>query len=346
MANDLLKRAYVGALALCVAAGCSFSLAERTVCINGECPQPNLPDQALPPTDMNAERTDPNEAGPFLWAYQELSVPPSLYLQENKLAMMWPSDEGTNPSTKKPIMPLVVMLPAQNLSVTQLRPYAERLATHGIATALMKVSDERRQVQYRDLVLAVTQFLVQTSSVKGQIQSDRIGLHGYQLGGMVAGSALSKSGATFRSALLIDPVAVPSFVEPLDALKDVQSVALPKTGPLLLLGETLSKVGEPGLMPCTPADANYEQFFGKLGGAALALTLTGATHSDFVASYPDQCGTPTLDRATTRRLSIKYTTAYFQWTLLDRTAASEYLVGTFWTADRVLWNLASTSKGL
>ena len=336
----------LAALTLPLLAGCSFSVIERTVCGDASCqPLPPVSDMTMPP-DLVNPRTDPNEAGPFQVASQELTVPGALNLSQNKLTLVWPSDDGMAPSMKQPSYPLVVMLPAQSLPLTQLRPYADRLASHGIAVALVKVSDERRQIRYRDSVLALLPHLTQASEVKDRLIADHVGVFGYQLGGMVALSALSKTTLAIRSALVIDPVAVLSFVESLDGLADSSAIAQGKDTPVVLLGELLSKIGEPGILPCTPPDANFEAFYSRVSGAAAAMTFNGATLGDFVLTYPDSCGLASADRATTMRLAIKFTTAYFQWTLLDRPAASDYLLGSAWNLDRSRYGLEQLKKGL
>lgn len=338
------KLLLAGLFSLPVLSGCTFSLHERPVCPEGGCPPPTMADMATAP-DLLSSVADPNANGPFLFSNESLPVPTDLRLAQNTLSIVWPSDEGTVPSSKQPNYPLVVMMPAQSLSLSQMRSYADRLATHGIAVALVKVSDERRQIQYRDTVLSLVTFLTQQSSAKSRIAADRIGLFGYQLGGMVAASALSKGQGAFRSAFLVDPVAVLSFTEPLDALKDTASIAQGKQAPFALLGEVLSKVGEPGVLPCTPPDANFEQFYSKASGAAFAVVFGGATLSDFVGTYPDNCGTPTADRATTLRLAVKFAAAYFQWTLLDRLSARDYLLGDAFAQDGAKHNLTQNRKG-
>lgn len=337
----------LGALLWPLLGGCSFSVTERMVCADASSCQPPsaIVDMATPPDLLNP-RTDPNEAGPFQVASQELTVPANLNLSQNKLTMVWPSDDGMTPSAKNPSYPLVLMLPAQSLPLTQLRSYADRLASHGIASALIKVSDERRQVRYRDSVLALIPYLTQTSDVKDRLIADHVGAFGYQLGGEVALSALSKSTLAIHSAVLIDPVAVLSFVESLDGLNDAASVSQGKDAPLLFIGELLSKLSEPGILPCTPPDANFEAFYARVSGSAVAITVNGATLGDFVSTYPDNCGLPSADRATTMRLAIKLTTAYFQWTLLDRPTAQDYLFGSNWNLDRSRNSLEQVKKGL
>jgi hypothetical protein len=239
------------------------------------------------------------------------------------------------------------MLPAQSLPIVQLRSYADRLASHGIATALVKVSDERKQVGYRDSVLALLPHLTQSSEIKDKLIADHVGIFGYQLGGEVALSALSKTKLAIRSALVIDPVAVLSYVEPLDGLADAASISQGQDAPLMILGELISKVSsEPGISPCTPPGANFEAFYDRTGGSAAAITFGGATLGDFVSAYPDSCGLASADRATTLRLAVKLTTAYFQWTLLGKDAAKDYLFGSSWNLDRSRYGLDQVKKGL
>lgn len=338
----------VCAVTLPVLVGCSFSLTERMLCADaGSCtPTPPVVDMTVPPDLLNP-RTDPNEAGPFQVASQELTVPTTLGLAQNKLTLVWPSDDGMTPSTKNPSYPLVVMLPAQSLPIVQLRSYADRLASHGIATALVKVSDERKQVGYRDSVLALLPHLTQSSEIKDKLIADHVGIFGYQLGGEVALSALGKTKLAIRSALVIDPVAVLSYVEPLDGLADAASISQGQDAPLMILGELISKVSsEPGISPCTPPGANFEAFYDRTGGSAAAITFGGATLGDFVSAYPDSCGLASADRATTLRLAVKLTTAYFQWTLLGKDAAKDYLFGSSWNLDRSRYGLDQVKKGL
>lgn len=331
-------------LGLPLVSGCSFTLTERKICPDGGCPEGTV-DMASP-VDMVQPRTDPNADGPYLVASQELTVPASLNLAQNKLTVVWPSDDGKTASAQQKRFPLVLMLPAQSLSQSQMRTYSDRLATHGIAVALVTASDERRQVRYRDSVLALIPYLAQMSDVKDRIIADHIGIFGYQLGGMIALSSVARSAGTLRSALVADPVAVLSFVEPLDGLGDATAVNLGRDTPLFVLGELLSKMSEPGILPCTPADANYEQFYSRVTGSAAAVTFPGATLADFVNTYPDNCGTPITDRSITLRVAVKLTTAYFQWTLLDRASAKDYLLGENWLLDRNRYGLTQVKKGI
>lgn len=340
--RTLLPYALLSLLSL--GSSCSFSLPERMICKDDGCTSGNV-DMAQP-VDMVNPRTDPNADGPFLVASQDVTVPASLNLSQNKVTMVWPSDDGMNPSTKNATYPLVVMLPAQSLSPSQMRSYSDRLATHGIAVALVKASDERRQVHYRDSVVALIPYLVQMSDVKGKLSADRVGVFGYQLGGMIAVSSVVRSAGALRAAFVVDPVAVLSFVEPLDGLSEASLVNMGKDTPLFVIGEPTSKTSDPGILPCTPADANYEQFYSRVAGSATAVTFPGATLGDFVNTYPDNCGTPTMDRATTLRLTQKFATAYFQWTLLDRSSASDHLLGLGFAADRTLYGLSQAKKGL
>ncbi|MFO0579219.1 MAG: hypothetical protein U1A78_34900 [Polyangia bacterium] len=287
---------------------------------------------------------DPGKAGPFRTASIDQAVPVNIALYGDKVTLIVPSDDGTRISSKQAAYPLVLILPSRNVDPMQMKVYAERLASHGFIACLLRAANEANHSQYRSSIGQALYFLTgdMTSMLKTNIDKGKVGIVGHGLGGKIAFGLLLNNSSAVHAAFGIDPVNEPGNF---DGLIDLANVDTTGRKPIALLGEPLSKVPPAGLTACAPADQNYEKFYDAYKGSAVSITFPGATLPDFVPSYVDPtCGTATMLAATTQALAVKYTTAYFQWTLLGKQRAREHLLGADFNQDKATYSLTSVSK--
>ncbi|MCX5744629.1 MAG: hypothetical protein NT062_19235 [Proteobacteria bacterium] len=138
------------------------------------------------------------------------------------------------------------------------------------------------------------------------LDPDHVATVGHSLGGKI--STLAASGDPRIDAVVgWDPVdsSSPSVAPQLmGALHAVVAV----------IGETTNATGGTGGMSCAPAAENYAQFYAAAKSPAVAITVAGADHMDWVDD--PSCGfctlctagtaAPELVRAATRRLTVAW----------------------------------------
>lgn len=313
--------------------GCSFNLPARDVC--GGAASCVVPDGGTMPPDMAVDPSDPGALGPYKQPYRsDLSVPMSLNLAGSKVRLYEPSEDGVNLSAKQTTYPLILMAPSQYLDVDQLAPYATRLASHGFLVVVFKGQNESDQPAYRTSGLQLLNHLMQDAdpTLRDHIDKTKLGFWGYQLGATVS-TSMAAQDTRISALMLIDPVRVISLSE-VPAINDIASVQLLGGGRVLILGEDASKASYMGASACTPAGENYEAFFAKSKPNTISIAFPNSGISDFVQAYPELCGRGSMSASDTQELAIKYTTAYFQWTLQPaRVAAQDYLLGAAFGKD-------------
>jgi hypothetical protein len=120
--------------------------------------------------------------------------------------------------------------------------------------------------------------------------------------------------------------------------------------PLGLLGETTNATCD-GFMcqACAPAEDNFQQYYAHAVSPAIEIEVVGAFHMSFLDN-PDcgltcsACPAGTDDPATTRMLTRRYMTAFFNLWLRDETAYRVYLTGAGMAADVASGLVISQSK--
>ncbi len=315
--------------------GCSFNLPARcegTSCLTSDMGQADLA-PAIP---------DPNLPGPYMVATVQVTKQPSLTSGQ----LYVPSDDGSTLSTKVASYPLVLLAPAQFMDPLQLAEYAQRLASHGMVAVTYKVETESDQLSYRTvgINLLATLLANQEPSVANHINAARVGLAGYQLGAEMS-VAIASQDMKVRGLALIDPQAVEGAGTDIDGRLEMPKVRLTDGQAVLILGEQKSNTPMNGMRPCTNPATDYLKFLEVSPSPTIALYFPNAAHGDFTTTYPDPtCMGGTMPPAETKRLAIKYLTAYFQWTLLDKAAAKDYLTGAGYTADFNQYMITKTEK--
>ena len=180
--------------------------------------------------------------------------------------------------------------------------------------------------------------------VAGHLDATHVGLAGYDLGAEMSVTIASQT-PTLRGLALIDPQVVDALANPIDGLAEMAKVKLTSSQPVLILGEQISNASMGGLAPCTNATTNFQKFYDASMNGAISLVFMNAAHGEFTATYPDnKCFGGTMAQADTQRLALKYLTAYFQWTLLERPSAKTYLTGASFTTDASQYMLTLNQK--
>jgi hypothetical protein len=318
---------------------CSFYLPERPICSDIGCNSGGA-DLGTPP-DMTKDPNDPTVAGPFLTAtFQVPNPPPGLTEQ----LLLGPSDDGTTVSSKNQSYPVVLIAPAEGMPIASMRGYAERLASHGFFVALYQVTNQQDHSGYRNTGLAYLNAVLSNpdASVKSKMDMAHLGLLGYELGAKVsAGMAVQDS--RIGGLFLIDPLEVLASTGAFSGVNAMGQVTLASGGTSVIIGEAFSTMGT---QACNPGVKSYVDFYNAAKAPALSISFGGANLGDFVDNYPDPLCTmgSTSPRAQTQGLTLKFATAYFQWTLKGMTKSRDYLFGPSFTNDVAVANLTAKSK--
>lgn len=304
---------------------------------------PDLSGEPENPGDMTKDPYDPSIAG----SYQVAAI--SINPAQPQLAMgqlFLPSDDGSSLSLRQSKYPLVLFAPAQYLDTHQLAPYVQRLASHGMIVAVYRPLTESDQAAYRQTGIDLISYLLSGTepAVTTRIDDNHIGLTGYNLGAHIS-VTIARQMQTLSGLFLLDPQVVSALTNPVNGLAAMAAVQLAKRQPVLILGEQVSKTSKPGFLPCTDATTNYEKYVAVSPAGTIALNFINAANPDFVDTYFDPtCQDGTMAKAVTQQLALKYMTAYFQWSLLERPAAQTYLTGGGFDADARRYSLTKTIK--
>jgi predicted dienelactone hydrolase len=203
--------------------------------------------------------------------------------------------------------PLVIISPGFQLARTQYASYAQHLASWGFEVALTDYADQSLFADHQLLandIPAVIDYMLANASV----DPSKIALAGHSLGGDI--SVLAAIGEPRVAAVVgWDPVdgGTPAVLAMMSSF----------TPPLAVVGETTD--GSGGFMPCAPIADNYAQFYAGAPSPALAMTLVGADHMDFVDDQScDICAlctagsaSPDLAHETARRLNVAWLRSRF-----------------------------------
>lgn len=308
-------------------AGCSFYLPERPGCSgDGGC----KPTDAGTTPDMAKDVNDPSGAGPYRVASLTTPTPPSGI---SSVMLLGPSDDGSALSPKEATYPLVLIAPPEYTNSSAMRPYADRLASHGFLVALYDVANQMNHTTYRDSAKALLDSFV-TNAAAQRIDTQRLGLVGYQLSGKIS-AALAANDSRIGALFLIDPVDVSTASGPIDGVNEIARVALAGNATVALLGGQITTTGTP---PCvqSPGTKSFQNFYDAARMPAVAITFGGANLGDFIDNYYDNYCTKdsTAPKTRTQDLSKKYMTAYFQWSLKARARSREYLLGADFATDQ------------
>lgn len=307
-------------------AGCSFYLPERASCSgDGGCKPSDL--GASP--DMAKDVNDPSGAGPYQVASLTTPTPPAGI---SGLMLLGPSDDGSSLSKKEATYPLVLIAPPEYTNSSAMRPYGDRLASHGFLVALYDVANQMNHTTYRDSAKALLDTFVNNAAAQ-HIDTQRLGLVGYQLSGKISAS-LAATDNRIGALFLVDPVDVSTASGPIDGISEIARVTLAGNATVALIGGQITTTGSPACVQSSTK--SFQNFYDAARMPAVAILFGGANLGDFIDNYYDTYCTKdsTAPRTRTQDLSKKYMTAYFQWSLKARARSREYLLGADFATDQ------------
>lgn len=332
----------IGALALSAQLGCEFvvqpSGAPSTCQACGDlgADGAGAPDAAGPPLD-------PDAVGPYTVGTLELGLVVDAADPQGGVvgATVWGPGDGARIDAARGPFPLVLLTPAKWVdrdgSPSQYGDYARRLAGYGFVVVLQRPRDDGKLEQTQADTQRAVDFLRAPTTPAGKalaaaLDLTRVGLLGHGQGGSL--SVVAAAGTRARAVLAIDPV---DAVGVPGAVQAIAGLALPGGAPVGLLGGTASKLPQPKV--CAPDVLGFDELKRKAGDRALAIAFEGAGQGEFVDRYSDcvfckDCPGSGAPLARTHRLAVKYTAAYFLWTLQARADAKEFLTGAPFQQDQ------------
>ncbi len=283
--------------------------------------------------------TDPGAAGSLTWttSTHDLTVgsdtiPLTIYLPD-----------GDGP------FPVVLFTHGFMLDPSLYASYGEHLASWGYLTVMpglpgnLLSSPSHREL--KEILIAVIDWIDseadnESGPLQGKAAAGRLGLAGHSMGGKISLLVATEDRRPLAvygldpvdstSPLSSDPVEYPSVTPELMSEIEV---------PLVLTGETVNSTASGiGGQACAPADQNFHQYYLHAESPALEIEFVGAFHMSFLDN-PDcgltcsACPSGTDDPATTRRLSRRYLTAFFNVVLSDEPGYAIYLTGSSMAAD-------------
>lgn len=217
---------------------------------------------------------------------------------------------------------LVIVSPGFQMARTQYASYARHLATWGFVAVLTDYAETGFFVDHQRLaddVSAVIDWALAEPQQQLAIDPSKIAAVGHSLGGKISVFAATQE-PRIRAVVGWDPV---------DA--NDPSVAPQKMGNLTaavaVIGETTNASG--GGMPCAPAADNFQQFYAAAKSPALAITVAGADHMDWVddrgCGLCGFCTAGSADDELARTVSRRVDVAWLRRHLFDDTAMEPWL---------------------
>jgi dienelactone hydrolase len=200
---------------------------------------------------------------------------------------------------------LVVISPGFQMPRSQYTSYARHLATWGFVAILTDYAESGFFIDHAriaaDVPAVIDWSLAQTSLA---IDPDRIATAGHSLGGKISVFAATLD-SRIKAVVGWDPV---DSNNPSVAPEKMASM----TAAVAVTGETTN--GSGGGMPCAPTADNFQAFYAASKSPALAMTVVGADHMDWVDDPAcTLCGfcspgsaPPELARTVTRRLDVAW----------------------------------------
>jgi len=216
--------------------------------------------------------------------------------------------------------PLVVISPGFQLARTQYESYANHLASWGFVVILTDYADTSffpNHQKLADDVTAVIDHAVANTALA--IDPAKIGVAGHSLGGKISVFAASQD-ARIRAVVGWDPV---DSNNPSVAPQKMTGM----TAAIAIVGETTNASG--GGMPCAPAADNFTQFYAAAPSPAIALTVTGADHMDWVddpsCGFCGLCMAGSIDPAVVRTVTRRLDVAWLRFHLLGDAAMEAWI---------------------
>jgi dienelactone hydrolase len=256
-----------------------------------------LASDTTPLADASTTARDPALDGDFTVTTSTASIPGAAPNRTLPATVFVPSAPAPRP--------LVIASPGFQMERTQYASYARHLATWGFVVVLVDYAD-RSFFADHDALATDASSVIDWALAQTALGADatRIGAVGHSLGGKLSVFAAAKD-ARIRAVVAWDPV---DSTNPSVVPEKMAAVG----AAIAVVGETTNATG--GGMPCAPAAENFQQFYAAAKSPALAITITGADHMDWVDD--PSCGfcgfcspgsaAPELARTVTRRLDVAW----------------------------------------
>jgi hypothetical protein len=256
---------------------------------------------------------DPAEPGDYTASTMTASIPGASQGRTLAATIYLP---GGGPTPR----PLVIVSPGFQMARTQYASYAQHLATWGFVAILTDYAESGFFIDHAKLaadVPAVINWALAQSTLS--IDPAKIATAGHSLGGKISVFAATLD-PRIKAVVGWDPV---DSNNPSVAPEKMANLA----AAVAVVGETTN--GSGGGMPCAPTADNFATFYAAATSPALALTVAGADHMDWVDDPSCAvCGfcspgsaAPELARTATRRLDV----AWLRRRLLGDTAMDPWL---------------------
>ena len=245
-----------------------------------------------------ASGTDPAEDGPHAVSTSTASIPGAA--QGRTLASTVFAPTG-GPSPR----PLVVISPGFQMARTQYTSYAQHLASWGFVAILTTYAESGFFLDHARLAADVPKVIDWAiAQAPLAVDAQRIATAGHSLGGKISVFAATLD-PRIKAVVAWDPV---DSNNPSVAPEKMASLA----AAVAVIGETTNASG--GFMPCAPMADNFQTFYAAARAPALAMTINGADHMDWVDD--PSCGVcgfctagsapPDRARAASRRLDVAW----------------------------------------
>jgi hypothetical protein len=216
--------------------------------------------------------------------------------------------------------------------------YGKRLASYGI---IALTQDDEGALAPTPNVVADLEYVITTyvpANLAASADMTRVGLSGHSRGGKATllaaeGALMGKVKAWFG----LDPVDV-DFTGSPSALPDIGTIGIP----LGFAGATVSS-------NCSPADANYQVYYAAASPPAVAVSIEGAGHFDFLdqsQAIAESYCTPegTVDPTLALDTAAHYLMAFFARELLGDSSVGAAFGGAGAQADIAAGIIAVVSK--
>jgi predicted dienelactone hydrolase len=253
---------------------------------------------AMPMEDGGNAGIDPASDGPSGVTMMDANIPGATQGRMLAATVFTPTS-GTGPRA------LVIVSPGFQMARSQYASYARHLATWGFVAVLTDYAESGFFLDHAriaaDVPAVIDWALAQTALA---IDPDRIATAGHSLGGKISVFAATLD-ARIKAVVGWDPV---DSNNPSVAPEKMATM----TAALAVVGEVTN--GSGGGMPCAPSADNFQAFYGAAKSPALAMTVVGADHMDWVddpsCTLCSFCSPgsalPELARTVTRRLDVAW----------------------------------------
>ncbi|HEY5946246.1 MAG TPA: CocE/NonD family hydrolase [Kofleriaceae bacterium] len=260
-----------------------------------------------------ATGTDPADDGELAVTMTTASIPGAAQGRTLAATVFAPT---TGPTPR----PLVIVSPGFQMSRTQYASYAHHLATWGFVAITTDYAESGFFIDHARIaadVPAVIDWALAQSALA--VDGQRIATAGHSLGGKISvfGATLD---ARIKAVVGWDPV---DSNNPSVAPEKMATLA----AAVAVVGETTN--GSGGGMPCAPAADNFTAFYAAAKTPALAMTVLGADHMDWVddpsCGVCGFCSPGTADPALVRKLTRRLDVAWLRRQLLADAAMDPWL---------------------